>query len=110
MISISITRDHQGRIVAFRVEGHAGYGTYGEDIVCAAVSALTQAAVIGLEEYLGLQPAVVIEPGLLECRLKERPADLVAQTDAILETMVLGLGGVAAEYPNCICITEGEVD
>ncbi|HHW54258.1 MAG: ribosomal-processing cysteine protease Prp [bacterium] len=110
MINIAIERDKGGRIVAFRVRGHAGYATYGKDIVCAAVSALTQAAIIGLEEYLALEPTVVIEPGLLECTLKERPEGLAAQVDAILETMLLGLGGVAAEYPDCVCIIEGEVD
>lgn len=110
MIRISLERDKKGRILGFRVRGHAGQGTYGKDIVCAAVSALTQAAIIGLEEYLGLEPKVVIEAGLLECRLQERPAALAAQVDAILETMVLGLAGVAAEYPDCVCISEGEVD
>lgn len=109
MVTIIISRDSKGRIGAFRVEGHAGYGSRGNDIVCAGVSALTQAAVIGLEDYLGLQPQVLIEPGLLECYLDDKPMEQGAKIEAILETMLLGLRSMAAQYPDRVCIIEEEV-
>lgn len=39
------------------------------DIVCAAISALTQAVVIGLNEVIGLQTALEIEDGYIYCML-----------------------------------------
>ncbi|NLP18228.1 MAG: ribosomal-processing cysteine protease Prp [Firmicutes bacterium] len=110
MINVFITRGSGGKIEGFQVQGHAGCGYRGTDIVCAGVSVLTQVAVIGLEEYLGLQAKVFIESGLLKCCLPARPAEQEAQIDAILETMVLGLNGIAAEYPDRVCIVEEEVD
>ncbi|NLJ34195.1 MAG: ribosomal-processing cysteine protease Prp [Firmicutes bacterium] len=110
MVKVFVTRNGEGKIEGFRVEGHAGYGYRGNDIVCAGVSVLTQGALIGLEDYLGLQPEVIIEPGLLQCSLSPRPAGLGGQIDAILETMLLGLYGLATEYPQSVCILEEEVD
>ena len=39
MISVKILRNSASRIVGFEVSGHANYAEYGQDIVCAAVSA-----------------------------------------------------------------------
>lgn len=37
-----------GRLVGFHTEGHAGAGDAGHDLVCSAISALTQTAVNAL--------------------------------------------------------------
>ena len=37
----------------FTITGHAGYDVMGKDIVCAAVSALSQTCVISLEILIG---------------------------------------------------------
>ena len=39
-------------IIGFSAEGHTGFADRGEDIVCAAISVLTQTAVIGLQQEL----------------------------------------------------------
>ena len=51
MIQIASWVDREGRIVRLRVKGHAGAGRFGEDIVCAAVSALVETLAIGLQAY-----------------------------------------------------------
>lgn len=38
------------------VSGHAGHAAYGEDIVCAAVSAIVQTALLGLEAVASEHP------------------------------------------------------
>ena len=48
MIRIKMEKDRQGRLCGFIVEGHADYAEEGSDIVCAAVSALTQTALLGI--------------------------------------------------------------
>ena len=50
-ITLFRSRSHA---IGFEAEGHTGYAEEGSDIVCAAVSALTQGAVIGLKEVIGL--------------------------------------------------------
>jgi len=104
VIRVEIRR-RADRIAGFCVRGHAGLAPRGRDIVCAAVSALTQAAVAGLEDHLGLRPRVVIGPGYLECELppgeEEDP-----RAQAILATMLLGLRGVAEGQPGRVQVRE----
>ena len=37
--------------------GHTGYAQSGEDIVCAALSALTQGALLGIRKVVGVHPS-----------------------------------------------------
>lgn len=104
MITVDVLRDVDGRVYGFRSRGHA-HGKHGTDIVCAAVSAITQTAVLGLMHHLHLKPAVAQSPGYLECVLQTEfaaadrvPTDTAAE--GVLETMVLGLAEVARQYPE----------
>ena len=42
MITITMHRDKRDRYTGFTIKGHADYDEAGSDIVCAAVSALSQ--------------------------------------------------------------------
>ena len=87
----------------FTVLGHAGYAEYGEDIVCSAVSALTQAAAMGLGEYLNAVGEMKIQEGEMRLMLKKGlPESEALQARAILEAMRLGLMGIMEEYPGHI--------
>ena len=57
-------------MLGFSAKGHAGYADAGEDIVCAAISALTQATEYGLTE-------VIHAP--VEHRLNEKRADYAVE-------------------------------
>ena len=50
MITINIKRNEKNEIVKFSLEGHAGFAASGKDIVCAAVSAITNMIIIGFEQ------------------------------------------------------------
>ena len=97
-------------IAGFEVHGHSGYADEGSDIVCSAVSALTQTAVIGLQELLKLTPALEIENGDMVCIL---PADMEEETNRqanlILETMALGIRSIEKTYGDYIKISERTV-
>jgi uncharacterized protein YsxB (DUF464 family) len=99
MIKVTLWRDEGDRPVGFFVCGHAGYRPRGQDIVCAAVSALAQAAVMGLEEFLSIMPEVDIGEGRLKCLLPENlsPAD-GDKAEIILGTLELGLKAIAESY------------
>jgi len=105
MITLEITRDEQNMIVGYKVSGHAGYAEAGEDIICSAVSAVTQAPLMGLERHLHLNPKakVNLDKGILEVALNSAPNDL---TEAVLETMLLGVDSIARQCPKYVRIQE----
>ena len=50
MVSIGIQRNSDGQVIGCHMSGHAGYDEHGFDIVCAAVSALSATAMLGLTQ------------------------------------------------------------
>jgi len=102
MVKIEIFEDDAGRIVTFQVEGHAGFGDSGEDLVCAAVSVLTQTAVLGLDHHLSASPEVEVDKGRLLCRLPHLTVKDAERAEVILRTMYLGLMAIAEEYDQYI--------
>lgn len=91
--------------MGYKVDGHSGYAEEGKDIICAAVSALTQAPLHGLKKHLQLNPSYVVnvEDGMLEVALNSAPTAL---TEAILETMYYGLDSIARQCPEYVRIQE----
>ena len=55
MITINIKRNDKNEIIKFSLSGHAGFAKSGNDIVCAAVSAITNMIIIGFEK-LNINP------------------------------------------------------
>lgn len=98
-------RDVQGNIDGFTVKGHAAFAPKGEDIVCAAVSVLTQTAVISMERIAGIKPVVRSADGYLECRLPEElTAAQLCDARLLLKAMALGLEETARIYPGYVKI------
>lgn len=89
------------RICAFEVKGHSGYAREGADIVCAAVSAIAQTALIGLKEVLRLPVMHEIDEkrGLLSVKL---PPDTISESQVLLQTMKRALKAVESDYPGYI--------
>lgn len=90
-------------IEGFDVSGHANTAPHGQDIVCAAVAALTQTAALGLECHLQRSFKLDIASGRLNLMLEGLPDQL---TGAILETMLLGLLEIEKIHPQVIRISE----
>lgn len=99
-----------GEIAGFEVTGHTGYAESGSDIVCSAVSALTQTAVLGLTEVLKLPVALEVKEARICCML-ERGLNESAGREArvLLETLRLGLRSIADTYGTYLKLTEKEV-
>lgn len=107
MIEADVVRRPDGRIARFRVTGHAGYADRGRDVVCAAVSVVSQAAVLGLMQIVGLRPNVQRESGLLSCSLPEGlGTEESRRAQDILETMVLALKNLAISNPGFVQVKE----
>lgn len=46
--------------ISIDIKGHAGYAPHGQDIVCAAISAIAQTAVLGIESIAATYPEHVV--------------------------------------------------
>lgn len=111
MIRIVFLTDSQDLIQEFTVKGHAEYDEAGKDIVCAAVSAIVQTAVIGLTDIAGIKINHVQEDGLLKCSLPQQlNMDQRKASSVILRTMLAGLESIQNGYSNLISIRERKVD
>ena len=109
MTHLTLIRDGSG-LIGFEAEGHTGYADEGSDIVCSAVSALTQTAALGMTELIGIRPALDITEASMYLML---PVDITEaeceKAQIILETMALGLRSIAATYGDYIKISERKV-
>ena len=74
------------------ISGHAGYAKRGEDIVCAAMSALVYVQTRLLEKA-GALASLEAEDGFVRLHLRE---------GARCEVLEMGARWLATEYPKCV--------
>lgn len=101
MTSIRVFR-RGGRIDRVIAEGHAGFAVEGKDIVCAAISAILETALLGLKKF-GIDVRAVRDErkGFLEFWFPRGIAPEQERTaEVILETMYAGLADVVKDYPR----------
>jgi len=98
----------QGHIVWAQIKGHAFSGSGEYDMVCAAVSAITQTALLGLKNVANADPKYQVRDGYLSIRIDGTKKDKLSETDTILYTMLEGLKDLAVGYPNYIRLEEEE--
>lgn len=96
-----------GRLIGYRAQGHTGYAEAGYDIVCAAISALTQTTLNGLQNVLKAPVAAEIDDrsALLEaCLTPEVSENQLQQAQLLLETLLQGLQAIERSYPRNVRI------
>lgn len=109
MIRITMARSN-GRSVGFDCTGHAGFAEAGRDIVCSAVSALTQTAVLGITEIAKIPAGVSIDDDGIRCILaRDATETQCEQADLLLSSMEAGLIAIGRAHPHTLKITDREV-
>ena len=107
MVTLRLERGTDGGLRGFEATGHTGLAEPGQDIACAAVSALTQTAALGLERRLGISVRAKAGPGRFACWLPATlPAELRVRAEDILETMRLGLLEIARVEPGALRVVD----
>ena len=98
MIRITIFEREKGVYTGFRMEGHAGYAEYGNDIVCAAVSVLVINTINALERFTGddFEHAIHQEEDVVSLEMTSVPVS--SDAELLLKTLVLGLQAIEEEY------------
>ena len=92
MITIQIKKDQ------ISVTGHAEAGPEGQDIVCAAVSTLTQNLISSIEELTEDKISYSISPGMVDIDYGE----LSEASRLLVDSFFLGICGVANSYPEYV--------
>ena len=110
MTTITVYTPDGSVISGFKAEGHAGGRRIrGYDLVCCAVSALTQTGVNALVSVAGVKPEVEIRDGYLKCILPEGMDEKASESaQIVLRTIMTGLTDIQKIYPNLIRIQQKE--
>lgn len=100
MITIKIGR-LAGRVDFLSSKGHADYAEHGEDIVCAAVSAILQNLLQGAE-LLGISAEwYSAKPGKLYFKRPKELSDSSSEKlSFLLDTTIASLTEISKEYPK----------
>ena len=86
------------------IEGHAGYAPHGQDIVCAAVSALVQTFIASVEELTTDEiKAIRNEQGQIQS-IQYR--ELTEGAQLLLASFFVGIRMIADAYPSNLKLTE----
>ncbi|MBD8084875.1 ribosomal-processing cysteine protease Prp [Limosilactobacillus sp. c9Ua_26_M] len=101
MIRVTFNLNSDHLITAFQMTGHADAGPYGQDIVCAAVSALSISTINGLEQVAKTKPNIDSDDdngGFFDVT----DISLVHDAQVIMQTFFNGMNDIAESYPQNI--------
>ena len=109
MVRVTVLRE-RGTPVGFELTGHADQGAYGEDIVCAGISAITETALLGITDVLTLDAAMVRENGHVRCELsRDISGEDLEKAAIVFNTMIAGLTSLQRAYPKSLKFSYREV-
>ena len=92
-------------IIGFTLDGHAGAGVSGQDIVCAAVSSAAYMTANTVLEIIGAQADVAVRDGYMSLTL----TDKIADCQDILSGFRLHLEALQDQYPKRVHLMNTEV-
>lgn len=94
-----IFRRKDESVIQIQVEGHALTGKAGEDIVCAAVSALTQTTATALHGIVSDTIHTEQRNGHLKIMIPLLERSLEMRMEIIVSTLIAGLLEISREHP-----------
>lgn len=92
MIEVHIQQDR------ITVSGHSGYAQEGIDIVCAAVSALTETLTKSVEDLTEDTIKYSISPGEVDIEYR----NLSEKSRTLVDSFFIGISMIADEYPDYV--------
>ena len=106
MICITVT-ESDGEYISVESDGHAGYAEEGQDIICAAVSALVTMAEATINDVCGAKAKVRVKNEEARITLTlPASCDEEESVQAVLAGMLIYLAGLRDEYPDYIEVLE----
>ena len=101
--TVTFMKRSDGALIGYSACGHSGYADAGSDIVCAAISALTQTVLNGLKNVL--KAPVMFDQdddgAFIEANLTpEATEEQIQQAQLLLVTLKEGLQAIQRDYPR----------
>ena len=95
------------RITGFSISGHSGYAEAGQDIVCAAISAVVTMAEATINDVCGAKAKVRVKDDQARITLTlPTSCDEEEAVQAVLSGMMLTLISMREDYPDYIEVLE----
>lgn len=101
MLHIRIFRDKENKISLVKSQGHCNFAEEGKDIVCSGISAILQTAFLGLLRFANSDISGSFSKGSMFIFVNPNSV-----SDAILETMLIGLQEIERQYPENVSVQE----
>ena len=97
MINVIIIRDKDKVAKGIEIKGHAGYGEYGQDIICAAVSSLALNMANSVEEFTDdhFEGSVSDDGGYFSFSF---PDEISPESQLLMKSLILGLQNIQRDY------------
>ena len=84
------------------ITGHANYAPHGQDIVCAAISALVQTLIQSVEDLCTDTISYHLQPGSVEII----HGNLSANAQLLMDSFFIGVYMIADRYPKYVQVTK----
>ena len=97
MIQITVKRDRNKTVREIEINGHAGYAEYGQDVICAAVSALALNMANSVEAFTEdhFVGSVSEDGGSFRFSF---PDTISPESQLLMKSLILGLQNIRDEY------------
>ncbi len=97
MINVTVFRNSEHIYCGIELDGHAGFAEHGEDIVCAAASALTLNMANSVEQYTDdtFEGGMEEETGRFWFHFTE---SISPESKLLMNSLVLGLQNIVRDY------------
>ncbi|MCY0881303.1 MAG: ribosomal-processing cysteine protease Prp [Firmicutes bacterium] len=99
MIKIVLWRHPTGDPARLTMTGHADAGPYGQDIVCAAASALAETLALGLKKVVPGSGMGRVDAGAVDLQFV---SPLAPDARAVIETICVGFADLAHSEPQYV--------
>lgn len=96
MTRITILKKN-GIIFGYKIKGHSNFASFGQDIVCSAISTASQMTLAGLEEICNFNLEKTIKDGFMQVILDFQDAQK-KEAQILLKTLKLTLGTLEKNY------------
>ena len=103
MIIAKFYKNGEDKLLGFEITGHAGYADPGEDIVCASVSSAAMLTCNAVTAVFKLDAKVSVSDNKIMLKLV---SDETGEGDKLVLGLMLQLGMISEEFPQCIMVKE----
>lgn len=101
MIKVIIYEDNEGHLYRYAVEGHSNYAEHGKDIVCAAVSAISQTILFALGSNSNIGYCIDDKSGYIDV-LATDEGRAEKEVQVLFKAFKIGIKAIQEEYSDYV--------